>query len=52
MRDLTVPAEEVDHIRPFHGPADPLRLDASNLQSLCHACHVTKTWADRKEGDG
>ena len=51
-RDLTVPAEEVDHVKPFSGPEDPLRLDETNLQSLCHACHVAKTWKDRKESHG
>lgn len=42
-RGLTVPADEVDHIQPFSGKDDPLRLDEDNLQSLCRACHARKT---------
>lgn len=33
------PADVVDHIKPFDGPLDPLRLQTSNLQSLCKSCH-------------
>lgn len=36
-------AEEVHHKQPFHGKHDPLRLDWENLESLCRACHGTKT---------
>jgi 5-methylcytosine-specific restriction endonuclease McrA len=36
-------ATEVDHTIPFEGPTDPLRLDASNLTSLCKRCHSLKT---------
>lgn len=36
-------AREVDHKIPFSGPGDPLRLDATNLQSLCRSCHAKKT---------
>jgi len=36
-------ATDVDHIRPFSGKEDPLRLDIDNLQSLCKACHSRKT---------
>jgi 5-methylcytosine-specific restriction protein A len=36
----------VDHKRPFKGLDDPLRLDPSNLQTLCHRCHVIKTHRD------
>lgn len=36
-------AQDIDHIRPFSGKSDPLRLDWSNLQSLCRACHRRKT---------
>ena len=32
-------ATDVDHIKPFHGKHDRLRLDTNNLQSLCHECH-------------
>lgn len=42
-------AAEVDHIRPFNGKDDPLRLDTSNFQSACKACHSWKTQSiDRK----
>lgn len=41
-----VPVAEVDHIRPFCGKADPLRLDPQNLQSLCRSCHAIKTAED------
>ncbi|WP_223295494.1 HNH endonuclease [Granulicella mallensis] len=37
------PATDVDHIRPFNGKDDTLRLDIDNLQSLCKACHSRKT---------
>lgn len=33
----------IDHIVPFRGIDDPLRLDLSNLQALCHSCHSSKT---------
>ena len=35
--------KDVDHIKPFHGIADPLRLDWDNLQSICRTCHNQKT---------
>lgn len=42
------PASEVDHIVPLsQGGA---RLDFANTQALCHRCHVTKTWKDRRRG--
>lgn len=44
------PATEVDHISPFMGVSDPLRLAWDNLQSLCHSCHVTKTHREQKGG--
>lgn len=47
-RGETMLATEVDHIRPFRGKDDPLRLAPSNLQSLCHSCHVVKTKRDRQ----
>lgn len=42
-----VRVRDVDHIVPFWGIDDPLRLDPDNLQSLCRACHNGKTaqWA-------
>lgn len=41
--DRMVPAEHVDHIKPFGGKKDPLRLDLKNLKSLCKPCHSRKT---------
>ena len=38
-----VPAQHVDHILPFRGKKDLLRLDLNNLQSLCKPCHSKKT---------
>lgn len=48
---LVVPAQDVDHIVPFEGRADPKRLDWSNLQSLCRSCHNRKTHGARKGCD-
>jgi len=42
----TAVAQDVDHIKPFQGIDDPLRLDWGNLQSLCRKCHARKTAAD------
>lgn len=39
---LIVQAEDVDHVIPHQGN-DGLRLDPSNLQSLCKPCHSRKT---------
>ncbi len=36
-------ADDVDHIQPFNGINDPLRLMWSNLQSICRKCHNQKT---------
>lgn len=33
---------EVDHIKPFDGPDDPLRTDWTNLQAICSECHKRK----------
>lgn len=49
-RGQRVRATEVDHMRPFKGPNDPLRLAWKNLRSLCHSCHVKKTHKDKREG--
>lgn len=51
-RGKLVEAEEVDHIIPFDGLKDPLRLDWTNLQSLCKQCHRLKTLRDQKKGMG
>lgn len=32
-------ASQVHHKIPFKGPADPLRLEWSNLESICETCH-------------
>jgi len=40
---ITTRGKEVDHIKPFKGSGDPLRLDWTNLQTLCRSCHATKT---------
>jgi 5-methylcytosine-specific restriction enzyme A len=39
---------QVDHIVPFRGLDDPLRLDRSNLQGLCATCHGRKTMGSRR----
>jgi 5-methylcytosine-specific restriction endonuclease McrA len=36
-------ASHVDHIRPFNGLADLLRLDPNNLRSLCQPHHMSRT---------
>jgi len=40
---LSAAAEHVDHVIPFDGVDDPLRLDPENVQSLCRPCHSRKT---------
>ena len=44
---LTVPADVVDHIIEIRDDYSK-RLDADNLQSLCHVCHNEKTAKVRK----
>ena len=44
---LAVPMTSVDHVIPFKGRHDPLRLDWDNLQSLCEDCHKAKTVRER-----
>jgi hypothetical protein len=36
-------ATEVDHIEPFQGIEDPLRLAVANLRPLCRPCHLART---------
>lgn len=48
--DRITPATDVDHIVPFEGLDDPLRLDLDNLQSLCRSCHNIKTPAQQRRG--
>src|SRR5688572_4286356 len=40
---------EVDHVIPFNGLRDPLRLAVSNLQGLCADCHRKKTAGRRSK---
>ena len=42
-RGMIVASQETDHIIPFHGLSDPLRIDWDNLQALCKPCHSRKT---------
>lgn len=44
-------AEMVDHVVPIKVRWD-LRLTLSNLQSLCNACHNTKTSEDKRKYPG
>lgn len=46
-RGEIVVATDVDHIIPIRIDPD-LRLDDSNLQSLCHYCHSKKTQLESK----
>ena len=39
---------EVDHVTPFHGIDDPLRLDPNNLRSLCKRHHQIKTQREQR----
>ena len=51
-RGCTDLATEIDHIIPFQGREDPLRLDWGNLQSLCKSCHSSKTRIEQNDGRG
>lgn len=48
MMGRVVPTQEVDHIKPFDGLDDPLRLDRNNLRGLCKPCHEQVTSAAAK----
>jgi 5-methylcytosine-specific restriction endonuclease McrA len=37
---------QMDHIIPFRGKEDPLRLDPRNVITRCRKCHVRKTARD------
>jgi len=52
LRGLHTPAREVDHVIPFQGLGDPLRLDKRNLRSLCRRHHARKTAADKRAARG
>ena len=41
-------ATEVDHIIPFQGKDDPLRLEWTNLQSACKPCNSAKARRDSR----
>ena len=43
-----VTGKEVDHIKPLESHRH-LALVASNLELLCHSCHVKKTHRDSKK---
>lgn len=49
-KGFVTPGKHVDHIIPFHGKKDPLRLNLTNLQTLCQPCHNTKTLKEDKRG--
>jgi len=44
---ITIEATTVDHIVPFKGKGDPMRLRYSNLMSLCKTHHARKSVEDR-----
>lgn len=46
-RGLAEIATQVDHIIPFEGKDDPLRLDRRNLQALCGTCNRQKALEHR-----
>ena len=46
--NITKPADVVDHIEEIRD-AYAKRFDTTNLESLCHACHNSKTAKVRKE---
>lgn len=46
--NITKPADVVDHIIEIRDDYSK-RFDVSNLESLCHACHNTKTALARKK---
>lgn len=45
MLGRVAPTDEVDHIKPFSGLDDPLRLDRDNLRGLCRDHHQQVTAA-------
>ena len=56
-----VPREALDHVIPFRGLTDPLRLDVEDTRPLCRSCHAGKTkhldrrirgYYDKLRGDG
>ncbi|MGE4190746.1 MAG: HNH endonuclease signature motif containing protein [Thermoanaerobaculia bacterium] len=49
-RGITIPGHEVDHIIPFKGLSDPLRLKWKNLRHRCRPCHARKTAEDKRCG--
>ena len=55
-RDKVTAGQVVDHIKPINSGGEHLKLDLSNLQTLCHPCHNSKSgkegWEYRKKGYG
>lgn len=60
-RGVAVPTQLFDHVIPFRGLTDPLRLDEANVRPLCRSCHTRKTqgyddriraYYDKLLGDG
>ena len=49
--DIMQPANEVDHIVPHQGQADPLFWAWENLQSLCKPCHSRKTFEENTQAN-
>ena len=47
---LTQEAEQVHHIKPFNGRSDPLRLQRTNLMSVCRRCHERLTTEASNKG--
>ena len=42
QRGLRVLATDCDHVVPFRGVDDLLRLDVNNLAPLCEDCHASQ----------
>lgn len=47
-KGITREATDIDHIIPIKVDWS-LRLSLDNLQSLCHSCHMKKSFEDRKK---
>lgn len=48
---LATAATTVDHVIPFRGIDDPLRLDDTNLESQCSTCHFGDKQRVQKGGE-
>lgn len=49
--NLTIAAEEVDHIKPLNTHPE-LGMEWDNLQSLCRSCHEKKTAQENNRFSG